>query len=1796
MSLRKTRSRQPTAQSKVYGIPIDAVRDKNSASLLPPILWECISYIEAKGLTAEGVFRVSGSIAEVTSLKKDIDEGKSGIIYQCDSVHVVSSLLKMFLRELPEPLLLSQNYDQFIEIQGAVQNILDHPEIDGGTDIEKTEARLEKQKELIDALPPVNRVVLRRLLQLMLNICKHESQNLMSINNLAIVFSSNFLWTDETIGMSSIKMMSDSTKLSNLVTDLADQFDFFFPEPAELDPPSPEVKLESPTEPKEEPISPLIVSPIPEKEEEDDMDFYTFLKTHAQRVAAEKVEQKHKKGKGFGLRLRLGGGKKEEKNSSGSLPVSRVTSEIRESPVGRSSSVPASPILPSSPGSRVHSLREREKGKSRDRSLSHSASEEYEKPTSPPTLSGSASTTSVSSSIVKEVPKEETKMTQPPREKIEEGGDSKNVPRSVKEILSARPRSKSAGPNNRDFLEMALERLERLRRTAGRPPDLESMKPHELRDELSAINRELRLYESYFEQQNGTLPTHDDWSKLSLLVNRSGDCAVQGLIELSNREDREDSDAEDTESEEKTAEFVEPLSPLNDPKFRQLKLEKRRIQMFLHKYQNEFETKNGRKMSTREDRAPIQVEYDRYKQGFHKMHLYSLTLQRSTAIYNSIAGNFSSPKLQELVVSRGKILELLRQDENGRYQTVLSTEIFGLVRALAPFRLTGGSKDYIIVGSDSGKIVILEYNVAKNRFDRIHEETFGKSGCRRVVPGHFLAADPKGRAVMIGAVEKQKLVYILNRDSAAKLTISSPLEAHKAHTILFTVTGLDVGFENPIFACIESNYEEEDALARFLVYYELDLGLNHVVRKWNEQIDQTSSHLISVPGGTDGPGGVLVCAENIIYWIHQGHNQVKAVIPRREGSNDDQGLMIISSTFFKRKDLFFFLVQTEYGDLIKLSLTVNGAEVTGINMTYFDTIPPSNSINMLKNGSLFSASEFGNHYLYSLAEIGDNQDISDPMEVRYFKPRKLQYLQLADSMNSLSPIIEMKILDLYKEDTPQIYAICGRGYQSALRVLRHGIAPMEIAESPLPGNPSAVWTVKKSSTQKVDDYIVVSFVNATLVLTIGASVEEAVDTGMLTTSTSIHVANIGDDGFIQVHPMGIRHIRNEKGIHEWKTPGKKSISHATSNESQVVIALSGGDLLYFELDQLGQLIEIEKKFIGREVSCLAIAPLLPGRARTRFVAVGDWENNVRVFSLDSEDCLQVLSIQSLPTHSESLCIVNMSNTANDASGTLFLTIGLNNGILLRTVIDSITGELSDTRSRLTGSRAVKLVGMKVKGTNAFMALSSRAWLAYNDQSTLRYQMVPLSYVPLESAATFCSDNIPEGIVAISGSTLRILVIDRLGATFNQSDIPLLHTPRHFIPFPDSNNLIIIESDHNAAKVEEDKVKKEEDDMAVETLEEEKEEEELPFEKTMLAEIKPGNGKWASCIRIVSPRDNGTLDLIHLDDNEAAISLCTCIFKERGNEVLLVVGTAKDMYIKPRSYSGGMIHVYRVVEGKQLELMHKTPVEVPPSALHPFQGRLLVGAGNLLRIYDIGKKKLLKKCEYKSFPNVINKIDTQGERIYVTDIQESVHFVKYRKADNQLYIFADHPTPRSITSMSILDYDSIVCSDKFGNIFISRLPAQVSEEMEEDPTGAKLQSESGYLNGAPYKLEDLAMFHVGETVNCVTKASLVPGASEVVAYSTLAGSIGILVPFVSREDVDFFQHLEMQLRLENLMLTGRDHLSFRSYYFPVKDIVDGDLCEQFVSLDADKQASIAGDLDRTPMEVIKKLEDIRNRLL
>ncbi|XP_071784938.1 splicing factor 3B subunit 3-like [Asterias amurensis] len=1213
------------------------------------------------------------------------------------------------------------------------------------------------------------------------------------------------------------------------------------------------------------------------------------------------------------------------------------------------------------------------------------------------------------------------------------------------------------------------------------------------------------------------------------------------------------------------------------------------------------------------------------------MFLYSLTLQRATGVVQAIHGNFAGTKQQEIVVARGKALELLKLDPNtGKLHAVLTYEIFGIIRSLMAFKLTGGSKDYIVVGTDSGRICILEYNPAKNTFDRVHQETFGKSGCRRIVPGQLMAVDPKGRAVMIAAIEKQKLVYILNRDSQARLTISSPLEAHKSSTFCYHIVGVDVGFENPMFACLEIDYEEGDsdptgeaaaATQQMLTYYELDLGLNHVVRKYSEALEEHGNFLIAVPGGSDGPSGVLICSENYITYKNLGDQpDIRMPIPRRRNDLDDpeRGMIFVCSATHKTKSMFFFLAQTEQGDIFKITLETDEDMVTEVRMKYFDTVPIATSMNVLKTGFLFLAAEFGNHYLYQIAHLGDDDDEPEfssamPLEegdTFFFAPRSLKNLVEIDQMESLSPIMNCQIADLANEDTPQLYVASGRGPRSSLRVLRHGLEVSEMAVSELPGNPNAVWTVKKLSDDEFDAYIIVSFVNATLVLSIGETVEEVTDSGFLGTTPTLSSSLIGDDSLLQIYPEGIRHIRADKRVNEWKTPGKKSIVKCAVNQRQVVIALTGGELVYFEMDPTGQLNEYtERKEMSADVKCMSLATVPSGEQRARFLAVGLADDTVRIISLDQSDCLQPLSMQALPAPSESLCIVEMGGTEatetgeRGMAGGLFLNIGLHNGVLLRMVLDSVTGDLSDTRTRYLGSRPVKLFRIKMQGSESVLAMSSRSWLSYWYQS--RFHLTPLSYETLEYASGFASEQCPEGIVAISTNTLRILALEKLGAVFNQVSTPLTYTPRRFAIHPESNNIVVIESDHNAYTETTKAMRKQQ--MAEEMVEaagdEERElaaemaeaflQEDLP--ESLFGAPKAGPGMWASLVRVLNPVNGTTLDSVALEQNEAAFSLCLCKFASRGDDTFVLVGTAKDVTLSPRTCSGGFIHAYQLTEdGKKLELLHKTPVDDVPSAICTFQGRVLIGVGRLLRIYDLGKKKMLRKCENKHIPNFIVNIQTTGQRIIVSDVQESLHFVRYKRHENQMVIFADDTHPRWVTAMACMDYDTVAVADKFGNLSIIRLIQGTNDDVDEDPTGVKALWDRGLLSGASQKSEIIINFHIGDTILSLQKATLIPGGSESLVYTTLSGAVGILVPFTSHEDHDFFQHLEMHMRSEYPPLCGRDHISFRSYFFPIKNVIDGDLCEQFNSMDTSKQRSVADELDRNPSEVSKKLEDIRTR--
>ena len=218
----------------------------------------------------------------------------------------------------------------------------------------------------------------------------------------------------------------------------------------------------------------------------------------------------------------------------------------------------------------------------------------------------------------------------------------------------------------------------------------------------------------------------------------------------------------------------------------------------------------------------------------------------------------------------------------------------------------------------------------------------------------------------------------------------------------------------------------------------------------------------------------------------------------------------------------------------------------------------------------------------------------------------------------------------------------------------------------------------------------------------------------------------------------------------------------------------------------------------------------------------------------------------------------------------------------------------------------------------------------------------------------------------------------------------------------------------------------------------------------------------------------------------------------------------------------------------------------------------------------------------------------GDRAYVGDMMQSMQFVRYDQTANRLILVASDKVPRPIVCQELLDMSTIAVGDKFGNLSLLRLP-RGADANAVDVSGSRALWDSSREDATP-KLECLCNYHIGEVVTGMTRASLVAGGAESLIYVTVTGRIGALVPFTSRETVEFYTDLEACLRTDAPRPTGREPQAYRSYYAPIKHIIDGDLCELFGKLSFEQQSKVAEKLDRTVVEIVKKLEDTRNALL
>lgn len=163
---------------KVFGAPLERLVSKEER--LPAVLEQLMTAIEMKGLYVEGLYRKSATQSKINELKQKLEEDRHNVDLNEYGVHVWTAVFKSFFREMPEPLMTFQLYDEFlwataiVDVQERIQVIFSH----------------------ISKLNRANYDLLERLTFHLARVALVEHANRMSASSLAIVFAPCILRTD----------------------------------------------------------------------------------------------------------------------------------------------------------------------------------------------------------------------------------------------------------------------------------------------------------------------------------------------------------------------------------------------------------------------------------------------------------------------------------------------------------------------------------------------------------------------------------------------------------------------------------------------------------------------------------------------------------------------------------------------------------------------------------------------------------------------------------------------------------------------------------------------------------------------------------------------------------------------------------------------------------------------------------------------------------------------------------------------------------------------------------------------------------------------------------------------------------------------------------------------------------------------------------------------------------------------------------------------------------------------------------------------------------------------------------------------------------------------------------------------------------------------------------------------------------------------------------------------------------------------------------------------------------------
>ncbi|XP_029620086.1 rho GTPase-activating protein 44 [Salmo trutta] len=194
-----------------YGKPLEEHLALSGRDIAFPIE-ACVTMLLECGMQEEGLFRVAPSASKLKKLKASLDCGVMDVQEYSADPHSIAGALKSYLRELPEPLMTFELYDEWIQ----------------ASNIQDQDKRLQALLTACEKLPLANGNNFKYLIKFLAKLDDYQDDNKMTPGNIAIVLGPNLLWTTQE-GNITETMTTVSLQIVGIIEPIIQHADWFFP-------------------------------------------------------------------------------------------------------------------------------------------------------------------------------------------------------------------------------------------------------------------------------------------------------------------------------------------------------------------------------------------------------------------------------------------------------------------------------------------------------------------------------------------------------------------------------------------------------------------------------------------------------------------------------------------------------------------------------------------------------------------------------------------------------------------------------------------------------------------------------------------------------------------------------------------------------------------------------------------------------------------------------------------------------------------------------------------------------------------------------------------------------------------------------------------------------------------------------------------------------------------------------------------------------------------------------------------------------------------------------------------------------------------------------------------------------------------------------------------------------------------------------------------------------------------------------------------------------------------------------